>query len=168
MVVWADSATCSLGVSNVFDVRDAFADMSTVEGSNVITERPINNDSNENDIDVQVHTVHNLNEDDNGKNFVVDDYTSGVKEELKHAGGSVGPEYEALKRAEYEKRLKEDIERAAKSKKKVVLHVHHKPGTRDWINSKFFGRARKSESESEGSSPMKPTDSTSSKGKDAA
>ena len=60
--------------------------------------------------------------------------------ELKHVGGSVGPEYEALKREEYERRLKEDIEKATASKKKVVLHVHHKAGTRDWINSRFFGR----------------------------
>ncbi|EOQ98698.1 hypothetical protein E3P77_03956 [Wallemia ichthyophaga] len=133
---------------------------SWVEGNNVVTERPLNNNSYENDIDVQVHTVGDLEGSD------------GDGTHIKHnrVGGTVGPEYEALKRAEYEAKLKEDVERAATGKKKVVLHVHHKPGTRDWINSKLFGRAKRRESESENSSenanadsgnssPMKPSES---------
>ncbi|TIB76393.1 hypothetical protein E3Q22_03557 [Wallemia mellicola] len=117
---------------------------SWIEGSNLITERPINNNSNEDDIDVQVHEV------DIGKRGNTSDIIDNTENEFKDVGGSVGKEYEALKRAEYEVKLKQDIEKATQSKKKVVLHVHHKPGTRDWINSKFLGR-RNSESTVEAS-----------------
>ena len=93
---------------------------------------------------MQVHEV------DIGKRGTTSDIIDNMENEFKDVGGSVGKEYEALKRAEYEVKLKQDIEKATQSKKKVVLHVHHKPGTRDWINSKFLGR-RNSESTVEAS-----------------
>lgn len=87
---------------------------------------------------------------DIGERINTNGIVNDMENEFKVVGGSVGREYEALKRAEYEVKLKQDIEKATQSKKKVVLHVHHKPGTRDWINSRFLGR-RNSESTVEAS-----------------
>ena len=73
-----------------------------------------------------------------GQRSLIGSVAFEIEKELKRVGGTISKDVEEHKKAEHEKEVKEGVEEANKTKKPVVLYVHHKPGTREWVNSKVL------------------------------